>query len=222
MGCLKYEFLGESLLIGFVRPVTYGPLPEGVVPEREQIASVGIDPTAIYEDQAFGDGDAREGLNACLAALHPGDTLVVWRLEAISVDLRELVAIIHALSTNGTFLRVLNGPGAGVDPIDWAGTPIRRVLSALSKFEPSPAPSPIRQGYSTSRTRGRSGGRPYKMTPEMVRRASASMRKSGTRVSDLCEEFGITRQTLYRHVAPDGELRADGRRLVYKFEKTTR
>src|SRR5258707_252844 len=31
-----------------------------------------------------------------------------------------------------------------------------------------------------------------------------------TKVTDLCSELAITRQTLYRHVAPDGTLRKDG------------
>jgi hypothetical protein len=35
-----------------------------------------------------------------------------------------------------------------------------------------------------------------------------------TKVEDLCVELGVTRQTLYRHAAPDGSLRADGRRLL--------
>lgn len=33
-------------------------------------------------------------------------------------------------------------------------------------------------------------------------------------VGDLCRELGVTRQTLYRHVAPDGSLREDGRELL--------
>ena len=35
-----------------------------------------------------------------------------------------------------------------------------------------------------------------------------------TRVSDLCRELGVTRQTLYRHVGPKGELRPDGEKLL--------
>ena len=35
-----------------------------------------------------------------------------------------------------------------------------------------------------------------------------------TKVGDLCTELGVTRQTLYRHVSPTGELRPDGRRLL--------
>ncbi|WP_430929445.1 helix-turn-helix domain-containing protein [Pseudarthrobacter sulfonivorans] len=40
------------------------------------------------------------------------------------------------------------------------------------------------------------------------------MGQSGTKVSDLCTELGITRQTLYRHVSPSGELRPDGAKLI--------
>ena len=34
-----------------------------------------------------------------------------------------------------------------------------------------------------------------------------------TNVGDLCRELGVTRQTLYWHVGPTGELREDGRKL---------
>ncbi len=33
-------------------------------------------------------------------------------------------------------------------------------------------------------------------------------------MADLCSELGITRQTLYRRVAPDGALRKDGLKVV--------
>ena len=42
----------------------------------------------------------------------------------------------------------------------------------------------------------------------------ASMGRPETKVSTLCQELGITRQTLYRHISPDGPLRADGIKLL--------
>lgn len=42
----------------------------------------------------------------------------------------------------------------------------------------------------------------------------ASMGQPGTNIGDLCKELGITRQALYRHVSPTGELREDGRKLL--------
>jgi DNA-binding NtrC family response regulator len=58
------------------------------------------------------------------------------------------------------------------------------------------------------------GGAPYKMTPAKLRLAQAAMENKETKISELCKELGITRQTLYRHVSPDGELRNDGKKLL--------
>jgi hypothetical protein len=42
----------------------------------------------------------------------------------------------------------------------------------------------------------------------------AAMGKPETKIGELCAELGITRQTLYRHVGPDGALREDGKKLL--------
>ena len=58
------------------------------------------------------------------------------------------------------------------------------------------------------------GGRPYKMTQAKLRLAMASMGQQETRIGILCKELGITKQTLYRHVSPSGELRESGQKLL--------
>lgn len=52
------------------------------------------------------------------------------------------------------------------------------------------------------------------MTAAKLRLAMAAMGQPETVVSNLCEELGITRQTLYRHVSPKGEMRPDGVKLL--------
>ena len=69
-------------------------------------------------------------------------------------------------------------------------------------------------GLASARARGRKGGAPFKMTAAKIRLAMAAMGQPGTKVSELCRELGVTRQTLYRHVGPDGSLREDGRKLL--------
>jgi transcriptional regulator with PAS, ATPase and Fis domain len=54
------------------------------------------------------------------------------------------------------------------------------------------------------------------MTPAKVHMAKAAMGKAGTVVNDLCQELGISRQTLYRYVSPTGTLRPDGKKLLKK------
>ncbi len=74
--------------------------------------------------------------------------------------------------------------------------------------------TPTVAGLASARARGRKGGRPFKMTAAKVRLAMAAMGQPETIVGDLCKELGVTRQTLYRHVSPKGELRPDGRKLI--------
>ena len=69
-------------------------------------------------------------------------------------------------------------------------------------------------GLASARARGHSGGRPFEMTAAKLRLAQAAMGKPGTKVGELCAELGITRQTLYCHVDPNGLLRPDGEKLL--------
>lgn len=55
------------------------------------------------------------------------------------------------------------------------------------------------------------------MTPAKLRLAQAAMAKRDTKVSALCKELGVTRQTLYRFADPKGELRADGTKLLERM-----
>jgi hypothetical protein len=43
-----------------------------------------------------------------------------------------------------------------------------------------------------------------------MRLAMTATGQKETKVTDLCSELTIARQTLYRHVAPDGTLRKMG------------
>ena len=52
------------------------------------------------------------------------------------------------------------------------------------------------------------------VTLAKLRLAQAAMAKRDTKVSELCTELGVTRQTLYRFVGPNGELRADATKLL--------
>jgi DNA invertase Pin-like site-specific DNA recombinase len=109
---------------------------------------------------------------------------------------------------------VLTGQGAHIDTTTAAGKLIFGIFAALAEFERELIVERTRAGLVAARARGRNGGRPYKMTAAKVRLAQAAMGQPETKVEDLCTELGVTRQTLYRHVAPDGSLRADGERLL--------
>ena len=109
---------------------------------------------------------------------------------------------------------MLTGQGAAIDTTTAAGKLVFGIFAALAEFERELISERTVAGLASARARGRKGGRPYKMTPAKLRLAAASMGKADTKVAELCKELGITRQTLYRHVSPNGQLRPDGRRLL--------
>lgn len=182
--------------------------------QRDALLAVGIDAASLYEDMASGKNDNRPQLAACLKALRHGDTLVVWKLDRLGRDLRHLVNIVHDLTERGIGLKVLTGQGAAIDTTTASGKLVFGIFAALAEFERELITERTLAGLASARARGRKGGRPYKMTPAKVRLAMASMGKPETKIGDLCTELGITRQTLYRHVSPTGELRSDGRKLL--------
>lgn len=182
--------------------------------QRDALRAAGVEPGQLYEDKASGKKEDRPGLGSCLKSLRSGDTLIVWKLDRLGRDLRHLVNIVHNLTERGVGLKVLTGQGAAIDTTTASGKLVFGIFAALAEFERELISERTLAGLASARARGRNGGRPYKMTPAKLRLAMASMDKPGTKVSDLCTELGITRQTLYRHVSPAGELRPDGKKLL--------
>lgn len=178
--------------------------------QRDALLTAGIAAKNIYEDHASGRNDDRPGLAACIKALRDGDTLVVWKLDRLGRNLRHLVNTVQDLQAEGIGLRVLTGQGAAIDTTTPAGKLVFGIFAALAEFERELISERTRAGLAAARARGRAGGRRPKMTAAKVRLAQAAMGKPETRVSALCREIGVSRQTLYRHVGPQGELRTAG------------
>ena len=182
--------------------------------QRDALLAAGVRAEHLYEDQASGRRDDRPGLAACLKALREGDALFVWKLDRLGRDLRHLVNTVHDLTSRGIGFKVLTGQGAQIDTTTAQGKLIFGIFAALAEFERELISERTKAGLASARTRGRHGGAPFKMTPAKLRLAMAAMANRDTKVGDLCDELAITRQTLYRHVSPAGELRPDGMKLL--------
>lgn len=201
------------MLIGYMR-VSKADGSQATDLQRDALVAAGTDPAHLYEDMASGRKDDRPGLASCLKALRKGDTLAMWKLDRLGRDLRHLINTVHDLTARGVGLKVLSGHGAAIDTTTAAGKLVFGIFAALAEFERELISERTIAGLASARARGRNGGRPSKMTPAKLRLAMASMGKPETKVSALCEELGVTRQTLYRHVSPTGELRHDGEKLM--------
>jgi DNA invertase Pin-like site-specific DNA recombinase len=182
--------------------------------QKDELLKASVLSEQIYQDFDSGKNDDRNGLTVCLKALRAGDTLVVWKLDRLGRNLRHLVNTVHDLSGRGIGLKVLTGQGAQIDTNTPHGKLVFGIFAALAEFERDLISERTIAGLDAARSRGKKGGAPYKMTAAKLRLVQAAMEKRETNVSELCKELGITRQTLYRHVSPDGALRNAGKKLL--------
>jgi hypothetical protein len=102
------------ILIGYVR-ASKSDGSQTLEPQRDAVLASGVMPERIYQDLASGRHDARPGLTACLKALQPSNTLVLWKLDRLGRDLRHLVTTAENLRVRGLGLKVLAGAGAQID-----------------------------------------------------------------------------------------------------------
>ena len=97
----------------------------------------------IFCDTTSGARTARPGLEACVHALEPGDTLVVWRLDRLGRSMTHLVTLIQELLQRHVHFRSLSD--GAIDTTTASGELIFHLFSALAQFE---------RRLSQERTRG--------------------------------------------------------------------
>ena len=211
--CHLNDRLGDTMLIGYMR-VSKSDGSQVLDLQRDALVKAGVLPDNLYHDFSSGKNDDRQGLIACLKAVRKGDTLIVWKLDRLGRNLKHLVDTVHDLSSKGVDFKVLSGQGAQIDTATAQGKLVFGIFAALAEFERDLISERTKAGLDAARARGRKGGAPYKMTAAKLRLAQVAIENKETKISELCKELGITRQTLYRHVSPDGTLRNDGKKLL--------
>ena len=122
------------MFIGYIR-VSKSDGSQALDLQRDALIKSGVDARYIYDDLASGRKDNRPGLNSCLKALQPGNTLVVWKLDRLGRDMKHLVNLVDDLNKKGIGFKVLSGSGAEIDTTTANGRLIFGIFASLAEFE---------------------------------------------------------------------------------------
>ncbi len=87
-------------------------------------------------------------LKKALAALRPGDVLVVWRLDRLGRSLAHLIQVVGALEARRVGFRSLT---EAIDTTTAGGKLIFHVMGALAEFERSLISERTRAGMASAR-----------------------------------------------------------------------
>lgn len=201
------------MLVGYVR-VSKSDGSQTLDLQQDALLEAGVDSGRIYEDLASGRKDDRPGLAACLKALQPGNTLVVWKLDRLGRDLKHLVGIVDTLNQQNVGLKVLAGAGAQIDTTTANGRLVFSIFAALAEFQTELIRERTQAGLRAARARGRKGGRPRKMTVTTLKMAMSAMTDPSSQGKEVATRLGITTSTLYAYVNGDGSPKAIAQRLL--------
>lgn len=149
----------------------------------------------IYSENASGKNTDRHELENCLKALREGDTLTVWRLDRLGRNLADLVRIVNDLEAQGVGFASLT---ESIDTTTPAGKLVFHVFAALAEFERNLIRERTQAGLNAARARGKSGGRPSKLTGKNLTMAKTLMADKANDVGEIAKRFGVSRATLYR------------------------
>lgn len=150
-----------------------------------------------FSDVASGAKNDRAGLDAALAALRPGDTLVVARLDRLGRSMPHLVETVHALAARGVGFRSL---AESIDTTSAAGRLILHIFASLAEFERELIRERICDALAAKKRRGEPLGRRPALTPSRIA-AAREMLDSGHGAAHVARILKVGRSTLYRALA---------------------
>lgn len=135
--------------------------------------------------------DGRPELKTILDFIHPGETLVVTRIDRLARSLNDLQTIVARLKEKGAHLAATEQP---VDTSTAAGKAFFDMLGVFAEFETNLRRERQAEGIAAAKQRGVYRGRPPKINMAEIREKLAS----GVSPTDIARELGISRGTVYK------------------------
>jgi DNA invertase Pin-like site-specific DNA recombinase len=159
----------------------------------------------IFIDKASGKLARRPELDKALLVAHRrGDQLVVTKLDRLGRSLAHLIELSAQLQERGVDLVVLD---QSIDTSTAMGRMFFQILGSIAEFEHALMSECTLDGLAAARARGRTGGQKAKLTARQAKIARDMYEETGPdgrrvhTVAQIAAEFGVTRPTIYRHLA---------------------
>jgi DNA invertase Pin-like site-specific DNA recombinase len=185
------------MLIGYARVSTHE---QTLNLQRDALTTAGC--SKIFTDAASGAKTERNGLDAALAYVRKGDTLVVWRLDRLGRSLPHLITTMTDLEERAIGFKSLT---ENIDTTTSGGKLIFHIFGALAEFERNLIRERTQAGLTAARARGKKGGRPNALTDRQISIARSLYKDPNTSIPEICRTLKISRATFFRYVKPREE-----------------
>ncbi|MEV4283565.1 recombinase family protein [Actinoplanes xinjiangensis] len=182
-----------AALIGYARCST---AEQDLEANRQILLDLGVRTDQIYLDRGYsGTKRARPGLDQALAAVRPGDSLVVPKLDRLARSVPDARQIADSLAARRVRLQL----GTMIyDPTDPMGKMFFNILATFAEFEVDLLRLRTREGMAVAKAKGRLKGRAPKLSPTRQAHLLKLHAAGEHTIAELAELFEVSRPTVYR------------------------
>ena len=140
----------------------------------DELVKYGVAPEDIFQDKQSGKTLDRAAWKACYRDLQKGDLLVIYSLDRLGRNLRDLIEVERQLFEKGVRLKVI---AQDIDTTNASGRMIFHILGALAQWEREWNWERTKHGLNSARDRGRIGGQGAKHSDQQIKDA---LKKAGS------------------------------------------
>jgi DNA invertase Pin-like site-specific DNA recombinase len=163
--------------------------------DAQQSALTAAGAVKIFGEKIGGAVTDRKALAKAIAALGPGDVLLVTRLDRLARSTRDLLNVLASVSEKGAGFRSIADPM--IDTSSPHGKLIIAVLGALAEFERSMILARTADGRGRAMDRGVRFGRKPKLSQFQIAEALAR-RANDEALADIGRSYGVSHSTISR------------------------
>ncbi len=135
--------------------------------------------------------EGRPELKTILDFIHPGETLVVTRIDRLARSMQDLQTIVARLKEKGAHLAATAQP---VDTSTATGKAFFDMLGVFAEFETNLRRERQAEGIKAAKRKGVYRGRPPKIDMATIRAKLGA----GLSPTEIAREMGISRGTVYK------------------------
>ena len=169
--------------------------------ERQEhaLTEAGVSQDRIYVDKMSGAKADRPGLQALLGYARVGDTIVVYTLDRLGRNLREVLNLAHDLDVRGVHVKTLADPMPVDTTAEGMGRMAFLLLALFAEMERTFSLERAAHARSVATANGRRVGRPRAHTDETIEYARL-LRQQGDSLGEITRKTGIPRSSAHRYL----------------------
>jgi len=165
--------------------------------QLDALRAAGVKEDNLHVEKVSAASRKRPALDLAIMDLRPGDTLIVWRLDRIARNMKDLYDRLERVKEAGASFKSLT---ESFDFSSAAGQVILGFLGLMAQFERQLTIERTTAGMKALAARGFVLGAPKVMTPDKVERAMALIRKPGGSVKKAAKEMKVAVSSIYGHM----------------------